>query len=315
MGKTALITKRPKRPSPVIQSATRANFDPKKTLRNRSNTVANLFVHKTSTINNNNPQRKEQNSHNSIHKESKDQTLNETLSWSQIKLEQKRDKFKRKLSEPLLSVFNESISCDEPSNGHCLNSNDNEVHLINQNIKISKEDSFESDNSHSSSSTELCDSEHLNESLSDLPSSPELSRRKTMTQSTEDNENNNSTNISFVDEVSHESANKCLTTDDNCCDKSRCSPHSEPKNNLSNASVTSHNYNGQEDKEEDKEEDNEKDKEKDKEEDNERDKEEDNDQNDTYSSIKREISELSLEECIQKLNEKISSLSDSNVNH
>jgi hypothetical protein len=294
MGKTALITRKPKRPSPVIQSATRANFDPKKTLRNRSNTVANLFAHKTSTINNNNPQRKEQNNHNSIHKESKDQTLNETLSWSQIKLEQKREKFKRKLSEPVLSVFNESISCDEPSNGHCLNSNDNEMHLINQNNnKISKEGSiqgsFESDISHSSTSTELCDSEHLNESLSDFASSPELSRRKATTQSTENNENNNSTNISFVDEVSHESANKCLTTDNNCCDKSRYSPHSEPINNLSNASVTADNYNG----------------------------EEDNDQNDAYSSIKREISELSLEECIQKLNEKISSLSDTstNVNH
>lgn len=289
MGKTALITRRPKRPSPVIQSATRANFDPKKTLRNRSNTVANIFAHKTS-ITNNNPQRKEQNNHNSLHKESKDQTLNETLSWSQIKLEQKRDKFKRKLSEPVLSVFNESISCDEPSNGHCLNPNDNEVHLINQNNnQISKEDSFESDNSHShsSSSTELCDSDHLNESLSDIASSPELSRRKTTTQSTENNENNNSTNISFVDEVSHESANKCLTTDNNCCDISRCSPRSEPKNNLSNASVASDNYNG----------------------------EEDNDQNDAYSSIKREISELSLEECIQKLNEKISSLSDPNVNY
>ena len=303
MGKTALISKRPKRTSPVIQSASRANFDPKRMLRNRSNTVANLLPNKTSVNNNkNNSNESKSNSRKNSERfeiNSNEKTTSETLSWTQIKLEKKRQKFQRKLSEPVLASFQESSLEESSLNASTVD--DNSVQLNND-----KNASNEKLNhSSSSSSTELCD-DHFNDNLSDLASSPEVHRKNRITAneqnqlSTEENNNynneNNKRETSSVCEASNDSnesnqineqplsAEQCLTTNNNCeCDKSSLEQRSEPIQTPIADNGESEDIH--------------------------------NEPNDDYSTIKREISELSLEQCIQKLNEKLISLNDENIKH
>ena len=306
MGKTALISRRPKRMSSVIQSAPRANYDQKKMLRNRSNTVTNLL---TSFNNNNRNESKSNSRKNSDNYEviNKEKTTSETLSWAQIKLEKKRSRFQRKMSEPVLASFQES-SLEESLNSSAVD--DNSVQLNND--KNASNETL--DKSSSSSSTELCD-DHLNDNLSDFASSPEVHRKARMSSnelkqlSSEENNNlKNNENIlrekrGSVCEASNDSndciesnqinekplnGDQCLTANDSCeCDKSsvdychRSGPIQTPIRD--NCMET-----------EDMDNDN---------------------PSDAYSTIKREISELSLEECIQKLNEKLISLNDDNIKH
>ena len=310
MGKTALISRKPKRTSPVIQSATRANFDPRKVLRNRSNTVANLWQTNNTTINNNKNESKSNSRKNSdkIDVNNKEKITSVTLSWTQIKLEKKRQKFQRKLSEPVLGSFQESSQEDCSINTSCA-VDDNSVQLDND-----KNRSTEMlNNSSSSSSTELCD-DHLNDNLSDLASSPEVHRKTRLSaneqkqSSTEannnyNNENNNRETTSVCCEASNDSndclesnqinekplsADQCLTTNNNCeCDKSSLDygHRSQP---TTQTPITDNAVNSV-------------------------DTGTDDNSSDAYSTIKREISELSLEQCIQKLNEKLISLNDDNI--
>ena len=310
MGKTALISKRPKRTSPVIQSATRANFEPsKKVLRNRSNTVANLLPNKTASINNLNSG---SNACKGRDKNDESAKAAETLSWTQIKLEKKRQRFTRKMSEPVLGSFQES-SVDESS----VAVDDNSVQLNND-----RNASMERLNhsSASSSSTELCD-DHINDNLSDFASSPEVHRKKKPIEtsvtsdhlSTKVNNNNNYFELKISEKPDSESLkievcsglndrneSNCKTTDqclsaDQCliannnseCDKSSLEfeHSSEPMTDNRDNRV----------KPEQQIDDN------------------SNRESDAYSTIKREISELSLEQCIQKLNERLVSLNENNL--
>lgn len=346
MGKTALISKRPKRTSPVIQSATRANFDPsKKALRNRSNTVANLLPNKNLI------QKNGSNALKSSDKRDESAKGIETLSWTQVKLEKRRQRFQRKMSEPVLASFQES-SVDESSAAV----DDNSVHLNNdRNASTERLNS-----SASSSSTELCD-DHINDNLSDFASSPEVHRKHKPVDTSDQlsakaNNNNNYLEIkiknkselepqvcsSLSDHNDHNehndrsdsdcktseqcsSADQCLIANNNCkCDKSsidfehRSEPITDNRDNrVKQEQRIDDNSNRKSETTDDT-----------------IDVTDTTDTTDTtidtntdtnignvtdaadaYSTIKREISELSLEECIQKLNQKLVSLNEDNVKH
>ncbi|XP_054163959.1 TBC1 domain family member 30-like [Oppia nitens] len=323
LGKTALIARRPKRPSPVLQTATRANHESpnRQRLRNRSNTVADLMAGNRLTVNSHKNSTNEQK--NNDKNDNQERSVGETLSWTQIKLDKKRLRFQRKLSEPTLSSFDE-IQCEDSVES----SQQNSVDDIYIDVKIVKNESLS--NSSSSSSTELCD-DQFNDNSSDFASSPEVHRKckhiatanqKQFTYDNIDNDNNDNnlseTNIA-VDEVSKcdtKSIDSTITTTattispliatDTCliennnreCDSSLGDNQSAPIPKLSVTTVTvSIDNNSTIDNS------------------NAKAMDRDNGNDDYHEIIKSQLSELSVEQCIQKLNEKLVSLNDENIKY
>ena len=177
IGKTALLTKRPKRPNPVMQAANKTNQENKLGRSRTFDTLAQIHLSQKCNV-----------------KQSQQDTQSNTISWSQVKLEKKRKKYQRKLSESILTGYQES-------NGYSLNENENENENTNENenecevdmpkneissqiIDINSSNNnwkqqfvskISNSSSNSSSSTELCDDEHLKDN--DLGSSPEVTRK------------------------------------------------------------------------------------------------------------------------------------------
>lgn len=328
-GKTALRTKSPKRPPAIIQSATRVHYmyEPKKFMSGRRHTMPNLYAHKSSNacqniIINQKPKTPTQ---DGINTNTCINANKEKGTTTRVKLREKRNLQKqRKLSEPIITT-----SCfDEENEKANRNSGsykiglevdsipEEDLHLCRENTKdiVFENANFLDNEDDSSSSTEFCDDEqHLADNRSDFHSSLEV-RNKVL--DLDKNKDNNAANGSgennknffdtsemcdflLTDDVSTElSTNYCVNPNANNGSVNNCTK-SQPRNgdiykdlrngnsiaNLSDIGVDSQISLEI--------------------------KSDNNAANGDYSAVKHELSQLILDECIKRLNEKMS-LNDDN---
>ncbi|RWS14568.1 TBC1 domain family member 30-like protein, partial [Dinothrombium tinctorium] len=244
LGKTALLAKKPKRPSPVLQPLSKSGC--RKPAPERSKTLYDL---KPSSV----P------SSSMMNKGEKPESVkNETITWTQLRLEKKREKLIRKYSEPNLSSH--TVSDQNEFLEKSIAESKAEVDFISfpsQGSTDDLEQKCSMSTSSDSSSTELCD-EVENDDKTDT--SPE-------------------TDKSFASFSSTDGEVECTQASMN---PSANENHSR-KNLSEHSNVSESNEAGEKVSE------NEEDEEK-------------------YMAIKRELSNLSVEECIQRLNERISTL-------